>query len=170
MSGIDWSKAPEGTTGAMVAQFGNSSIREGAVEFVPRGSWQRSDYEEGPDAWVYIEKPTTWAGEGLPPVGTVCELTFAHWSGWEECTVLCIGEKMIFVRQLTRAGKVYEGSMNREGVKFRPSRTQEQIEREARSKACSDISKIVEPYNTSIDCSAAIRATVEAMIDAGYRK
>lgn len=36
--------------------------------------------------------------------------------------------------------------------------------------ACTVINKAVEPYNTSIDCSAAIRATVEAMIDAGYRK
>ena len=36
--------------------------------------------------------------------------------------------------------------------------------------ACTLINKAVEPYNTSIDCSAAIRATVEAMIDAGYHK
>ncbi len=36
--------------------------------------------------------------------------------------------------------------------------------------ACTDINKAVEPWNKSIDCSAAIRATVEAMIDSGYRK
>lgn len=36
--------------------------------------------------------------------------------------------------------------------------------------ACTDISKAIEHYNLSLDCSAAIRATVEAMIDAGYRK
>lgn len=36
--------------------------------------------------------------------------------------------------------------------------------------ACTDINKTIEHYNCSLDCSVAIRATVEAMIDAGYRK
>ena len=36
--------------------------------------------------------------------------------------------------------------------------------------ACSAINSKIERYNVSIDCSAAMRATVEAMIDAGYRK
>lgn len=36
--------------------------------------------------------------------------------------------------------------------------------------ACSEIHQAVEHYNVSIDCSAAMRAVIEAMIDAGYRK
>jgi hypothetical protein len=36
--------------------------------------------------------------------------------------------------------------------------------------ACSTINSKVEQYNVSIDCSAAMRAVIEAMIDAGYHK
>ena len=36
--------------------------------------------------------------------------------------------------------------------------------------ACTAINSQIEIYNVSIDCSAAMRATVEAMIDAGYHR
>lgn len=36
--------------------------------------------------------------------------------------------------------------------------------------ACTCINKQVEQYNVNIECSAAMRAVIEAMIDAGYRK
>jgi hypothetical protein len=57
---------------------------------------------------------------------------------------------------------------------LRPFRTPEQIAADERThsilNACSAINSKVEQYNVSIDCSAAMRAVIEAMIDAGYHK
>ncbi len=53
-------------------------------------------------------------------------------------------------------------------------RTPEQIAADQRlheiRNACTAINNKIEPFNTNIDCSMAIRMTIEAMIDAGYRK
>lgn len=172
MNGIDWSKAPEGTTGAMVAQFGNSSIREGAVEFVPRGNWQRSDYVEGPDAWVYIEKPTTWAGEGLPPVGTVCEyigekhgLEFGapveiihHFhAGAADVAVFIYSKGIGMGRHVAQS--IAEN--------FRPIRTPEQIAAEERLDRVHAIEGIMIRGQEQALTITQIAAAID---DAGYRK
>ena len=44
-------------------------------------------------------------------------------------------------------------------------------EREAAiERACADIEKRIEGFNVQLSYSLAIRATIEAMIDKGYRK
>lgn len=67
-------------------------------------------------------------------------------------------------------GLLYYGEPN----EFRPIRTPEQVaadEREAAiERACADIEKRIEVFNVQLSYSLAIRATIEAMIDKGYRK
>ncbi|MBS6041037.1 hypothetical protein [Pseudomonas sp.] len=82
MSKIDWSKAPESATGAMVAQFESGRIMPGYVEFIPAGRNVREIYSEGPEEWVYVERP--WRGGGIPPVGTVVEIQRGGWTIREE--------------------------------------------------------------------------------------
>lgn len=62
MSKIDWSKAPKGTTGAMVAHFDGDTTRRGDVEFIPSAG-EREIYGEGPDAWVYHPMPKPFERE-----------------------------------------------------------------------------------------------------------
>lgn len=71
MSEIDWSKAPDGTTHYYAGLF--YKIDElGDARVYRDNRWQASSFDaediQGMDA-----KPTTWNGEGMPPVGVTCE-------------------------------------------------------------------------------------------------
>lgn len=183
MSGIDWSKAPEGTTHFSPA---TDDFVDLWAKFESGSWWYRStgakDWHVGPRPGkneTYVERPAAWNGEGLPPVGIDCETLWSSTTG-EYVAVRVVGhdEDRAVVRFISSDRKGEYGSdrqHNDYGYPiFRPMRTPEQIAADERlhqtRNACTAINKAVEPYNTSIDCSAAIRATVEAMIDAGYRK
>lgn len=134
---IDWSKAPEGTTGAMMAHFDGGGTRRGDVEFIPSDEPFRSIYKEGPDSWVYHPAPSAihWTGEGLPPAGTVCEVlnNTLDRPEWERCTILFMGKfKAIYESESCheRVADVSESWM----ISFRPIRTPEQIASEEREK------------------------------------
>lgn len=176
---IDWSKAPEWATRLMRNKY---ECPDAWADDHKDAIWV-TDYKSGtdmifnldPSAWDLIEnRPAapSWSGEGLPSVGTVCEM---HYCGeWEKTEILCIGVKHVFIRQIAVTGEAFECSLNLSACQFRPIRTPEQIaadDREAAiERACSDIEKQVEGFNVQLSYSVAIRATIEAMIDAGYRK
>lgn len=132
--------------------------------------WTMRDLRPVTEHPFYIDPAANWTGEGLPPAGTVCEYRrIHHHATWRAATILCVGEKRIFFRD-------YEGdelSRAQSEVEFRPIRTAEQIATDERlhkvRNALSSISGLDE-WNVNAEASAAIRATVEAMIDAGYRK
>jgi hypothetical protein len=122
-----------------------------------------------------------WIGIGLPPVGMTCERMWA--SGPASYTAVRIiahddGQAVYRFLEDRRKGDVQadaQGDGDSSGNPiFRPVRTPEQIAADERlhsiRNALTRINKIVDQYNSSLDCSAAIRATVEAMIDAGYAK
>lgn len=106
----------------------------------------------------------TWNGEGNPPAGITCEIKFGHWNDWEKAEILCFGEKMVFVRQITPAGKVFEGSINLDGITFRPIRKPEQIAKDLREKT---INAMCELGVTAGD--STIELTCAALYDKGYR-
>lgn len=126
------------------------------------------------DAWTPMVKaapeyqPEPWSGEGLPTSKTVCEVTTPAMDGTRiKVTIKYVGETRIIA---------HDGQGERcwliSNCTFYPIRTAEQIAADAREQlirgAITAIKQKVENYNCSLDCSAAIRATVEAMIDAGY--
>lgn len=137
---IDFSKRPEGATHA--GTMPHPSQRQCWYKKMPSGGWRYS-YGDG-EPWVIvagdpsctplIEVPVDWTGEGVPPVGTVCEHQLFRCNGWTTCTVLAYGEKKTFYRD--KDG--HEWSRLSSDMKFRPIRTPEQIaaeEREAKAKA-----------------------------------
>lgn len=169
---IDWSKAPEGATGAMVAHFDGGTTRRGDVEFIPNDEPCRSIYKEGPDAWVYHPAPAApdWAGEGLPPAGTVCEVlnNMLDRPEWERCTILFMGKfKAIYESESCheRVADVSESWM----ISFRPLRTPEQIAAEEREK---EVDQMVEDSSTGLLFTAKkiCRSHAVALHNAGYRK
>lgn len=108
-----------------------------------------------------------WSGDGLPPIGTVCE--FQPWedqsSPWTGLTILA--------HWLAPNGTTYSwghrdyGWVAPQSMRFRPTRTPKQIAAEARSKACDAMYGIM----TSPPVRDGNRSDMaEALYDAGYRK
>ncbi|HHM9318326.1 TPA: hypothetical protein ACRNS5_004217 [Pseudomonas aeruginosa] len=167
---IDWNTAPEGAT-----------------HWEPRGSlylagWMRkvgnkwSYWSEGRKVWVSgtpgcnvsAEREATfearpqeqWDGQGLPPVGTVCEIKHRD-IGWVRCEI--VAHKSFSCGDLTHAiAWIDENTLDQsQGVRFRPIRTPEQIAAEEREKAIEEM------------CFAEETLTVKqakVLYEAGYRR
>ena len=93
---IDWAKAPEWAGAVVEARRGTKFwvTKFGGVSARQRVGASEPDAEvakmHGNHGWTLVEtrpiEPPAWNGEGLPPVGTVCEF---RWSvnNWKQCTV-----------------------------------------------------------------------------------
>ncbi|HBO6210627.1 TPA: hypothetical protein L4726_004758 [Pseudomonas aeruginosa] len=169
---IDWSKANGSAVAALIAKKNN--IHYPGFEFVSgyhrTGCMIRatsaddgSPLSAPEDVWEIVERPVTWNGQGLPPVGTVCIVEphntmwgFSSTSGYERKILAYYGEYVWLGHaetplETTRIDK----------VDFRPIRTPEQIAAEEREKAIEEM------------CFAEETLTVrqaKALYDAGYRR
>lgn len=183
---IGWDKAPEGygfykeEENRYTKPNGNYTLKASIAEFpgleVTKRPALRGRYTAAEAA------PETWNGEGLPPVGIECEQAprgvaeHARKVLWRKVRIIAHVEDS----RLTGRVAVYvptEGQANCDQAVagcFRPIRNAEQIAAEERQilelGACAEIEQKLEGYNIDLDCSAAIRATINAMIEAGYRK
>ncbi|ENC9774982.1 TPA: hypothetical protein NIG64_005185 [Pseudomonas aeruginosa] len=176
---IDWTKAPEGAT----------HWEPSSYEFAE--GWMRKDGDgwsywiEGREVWVrgvitcdvspereatFEPRPQeTWNGQGLPPVGTVCEhYGTADDLAWLEVEVIghgnVDGRNVAFFRYGTGSPRFtvsYSTANN-----FRPIRTPEQIAAEERSKECDRIFVIL----SSVEREGNRSDMAEALYDAGYRR
>ena len=180
---IDWSKAPEGAM-VLLKHVRDDSYAWAVSHSEDARAWHKRNikcsFHLMASMWTVVaERQTTqsWSGEGLPPVGAVCELRCLPVGGWGKAEIKYMSETQCVWRWLREDGG-YQVELAEvpdvTRMAFRQIRTPEQIaadERdEAIKRACEDIDKLVAAYNMSIDCSAAIRATIEAMIDKGYSK
>lgn len=175
MSKIDWDKAPEGASHFCNGDWFKKEGGKWCYWFDGARSWTEAAYADPANfSWwgLRIERPSpAWSGEGLPPVGTVCECRLpdklTHKYSWVEA-------KVIWHNGPTECAVIKSTSALSWCDEFRPIRTPEQIAADERTheirNALTSISHKVEKVNTDIDCSLAIAETVSAMIDAGYRK
>jgi hypothetical protein len=175
MSEIDWSTAPEDATHW---QPENSLLR---AAWIKKEGWQHWFRLEGQANWVEFkgaladlgtmiqrpaESPVPWSGEGLPPVGTLCEVMNSTLDNpdWERCTILFMGKfKAVYESESCheRVADVSESWM----IDFRPIRTPEQIAAEERQSAIDEMwSAYWHP-----DVPTAKEA-LGLLYDAGYRK
>lgn len=134
--------------------------------------------------WPWSDaKSDPWNGEGLPPVGTWCQVKSPGYKNQRFDRF--VGERVFIVaHDVVDADPVavFRMELSQHEVDyhaliakcFEPEKTPEQIEAAERAaiakQACSEIESAVADYNETISCTAAIRATVDAMIEAGYRK
>lgn len=139
---IDLTKKPEGAThinphsGLWVKCFGDNS---GSYQFFNNGEWEMG-FGCMSNSYLEIAQPEPWTGEGLPPVGTVCE---AHRLGgiihpehrWMRVQILAhwteddrLGPVAIYMPLPGSNPSVAQGIE----TCFRPIRTPEQIAEEAR--------------------------------------
>ncbi|CAI8819791.1 hypothetical protein [Pseudomonas chlororaphis] len=116
----------------------------------------------------------TWTGEGLPPVGTVCEMSLFASNKWELCTpVYYLNHPIDHSDQVV----VYQNSLGGDvcyildppcsgSIEFRPIRTLEQIAAEDRHDAIVAMRRISK-YSQHIGIPDDL---FEELYDAGYRK
>jgi len=175
---IDWSKTSMRAIGAMVANFNHPDGR-GKIEFLYSPA-DRGRYREGPASWEYIHAPEEaalqpWTGDGLPPVGTVCE--FAGFNPEETLpTDPRVGDQVTVIAHFKSGSidvaaftfyaapefKYLQVAQGAYGC-FRPIRTAEQIAAEEREKAVDEMFDIWSQADGSRQAFATI-------YDIGYRK
>jgi len=163
---IDWSKAPPHATHWCP---GNAKIEPGWI-YNPGGEYYSCYADKGLEhipafpEWRkarLVPRPSepTWDGEGLPPVGTVCEFTSNGGRNWREASVLFLDEQVI----LLRGYMLFK--LADPDIDFRPIRTPEQIAAEERLKA---IDEMAEVYRSNFE--GHVKDGCQALYDAGYRK
>lgn len=165
---IDLSKKPEGAThinphsGLWIKCFGGNS---GNYQFFKDGEWEMG-FGCMSNSYLEIAQPEPWTGEGLPPVGTVCETNVD--GTWEESTVLAHHREMaiVFRYSLEHEAHMYDPVGESQ---VRLIRTPEQIAAEEREKA------IAEMVYGGCGCDQSDGTTTAFVIcrllyDAGYRK
>ncbi|WP_204161284.1 hypothetical protein [Pseudomonas aeruginosa] len=118
------------------------------------------------DCFVSAEREATfearpkeaWDGQGLPPVGTVCEYRHMIWPEYRPCEIRYISEE-----SLVAYDDAQEQFYRTCDMLFRPIRTPEQIAAEEREKAVGDMAMSIQgvPYQYP---------TLYALYDAGYRR
>ena len=90
MNEINWSKAPEGATHYNHTCSDWYKVTRIGVVFFWNGhisEWRTARFWDD-RKHDCIQRPTTpsWSGEGLPPVGVVCEAKWGR-TGWARCVV-----------------------------------------------------------------------------------
>lgn len=164
MSGIDWSKARKGFDfhfkGKAGADTGDfyfiSSLDDRFVSETGNYILFR-DMKDLPELFEISMRPddSTWNGEGLPPVGTVCERNIAH-SAWCKTKILAVTPEGGNVAYQDMAGQLgWSGCAS----SFRPIRTPAQLAAEEREEAIKQFMQIGDIYWD----------TASALYDAGAR-
>lgn len=121
-----------------------------------------------------IDEPATeWNGEGLPPIGAVCEVHNPKGFFDIEYRYYLEGEE-VEVKALFLSGDVDTAAVESDGVCYcfradmlRPIRTEEE---RAVDEWCKEIESTIEKFNVNINCSAAIKAVIVESVKRGYRK
>lgn len=182
MSGIDWSKAPEwagcvikssacgddlywcekwGISGAKRCIFGK--------EDRPLRAWDLADIT-GKHAWVLIElRPTQcWSGDGLPPVGTVCEIAPPYRDHGTKVRVLCHDEGDAICRLIE--GDEFGDLRQYMASELRPIRTPGQIAADERADTIDQMVQFFMNYYGNPKGAEQYLLICRSLHDAGYRK
>ncbi|MCG6540216.1 hypothetical protein MCB86_09025 [Pseudomonas sp. KSR10] len=169
MNNIDWNEAPEWATGhgLMNGGFGIEQVWFNAEQYQYqhmrcRGGYGPYPFGDGNAAIGEIHfqqhRPAPWSGEGLPPVGTVCE-AWHNGSAQGVVEVRYAGDCMV----LWNVKLKHEQCSVAENYSFRPIRTPEQIAAEEREKA-------VDAIQDDLSLSPECRYIAKRVYEAGYRK
>ncbi|HIE1839352.1 TPA: hypothetical protein ACXJW0_002029 [Pseudomonas aeruginosa] len=158
---IDWSKAPEGANKAGFTgpdnylQFYRIPGMLGDYDYwSEKKGWFGSDFPTCANHLFERPAKVEWDGQGLPPVGTVCEY-YADENTWRRCEIVAHkdGQAVVWVNN----AHIWASS----GASLRPISTPEQIAAQEREKAIEEM------------CFAEETLTVKqakALYDAGYRR
>lgn len=168
---INWDQAPEGATHYTKANSAASKWLKvegiGLVYYWDYPGWM--EYSCDLAAYEHLDQsierpsdpePAAWNGEGLPPVGTVCEALNGFKEEWRKVKILDHEGTVPTAACRDEIGRLWWSQC------FRPIRTPEQIAAEERSaRICEMASVIGAPL-----CQLTPTEIIEKLDDAGYRK
>ncbi|MCS7758597.1 hypothetical protein N0619_20150 [Pseudomonas aeruginosa] len=168
---IDWNTAPEGATHW---EPSGPEFNEGWMKKEGNGwffwglgaEWKYGgDVSAEREATFEARPQEPWDGQGLPPVGTVCEIKHRD-IGWVRCEI--VAHKSFSCGGLTHAiAWIDENTLDQsQGVRFRPIRTPEQIAAEERRNSILHLANLL--IDSRGQCNEYSQA--EAIFDAGYRR
>lgn len=167
------SKIPEGTQfiEAGCGEKGFRKFEKGCWWFF-EGFWRHVDWSMGALTLVtehpdYAAPATTWTGEGLPPIGTVCETNVE--GEWETSTVLAHHRDMAIIH---RYSNEHEGNMYDPvgESQIRPIRTPEQIAEQELREALEELAPHIAGYMGRDDPTGVDVGLAAYLLDHGYRK
>lgn len=179
---VDWSKAPDWATraGLLDASTLSGGLDNGLIWYNADQFCRMSDERQKPFPWgnlaesdgahhnpresqvrFWEARPKLWGGEGLPPVGTVCELRATGNSSWAKGVVV-FSEMNVLVWRWGRQDDSLCASYAH-SVEARPIRTPEQIAAEEQAKA-------VHQMGLDAGFSGSVQEFAERLYQAGYRK
>ena len=167
MKNIDWSKAPEGAThyNPMCGDWYKVSGDSADCWSKFHGGWFPAQiWKSRKDYCVARPQPSpSWSGQGLPPVGMVCEMHHESWNAnnWPKVTVKYSSTEYFITED--GAG---EQHWHAHSVTFRPIRTPEQIAKDEREAAIDDMIELL-GKNREVKKT---RDHAGILYDAGYRK
>ncbi|HFH4030343.1 TPA: hypothetical protein ACGJ07_005406 [Pseudomonas aeruginosa] len=160
---IDWSKAPDGANKAgftghdQYLQFYRIPGMFGDYDYwSEKRGWCGNDFPTCANHLFDRPEKVEWDGQGLPPVGTVCEYRHMIWPEYRPCEIRYISEE-----SLVAYDDAQEQFYRTCDMLFRPIRTPEKIAAEEREKAIEEM------------CFAEETLTVKqakALYEAGYRR
>lgn len=105
-------------------------------------------------------KNKEWSGEGVPPIGTICEYYRSEGDEWRKCEVVAYHNSNIVAVDVFDSTAV---CLHFGLSLFRPARTPEQIAAEEKSKA-------VDEMLDSAGLWISLKDVMETLYDRGYRK
>ncbi|MCF5057468.1 hypothetical protein GIW54_21955 [Pseudomonas proteolytica] len=176
---IDWSTAPDWAKELALNPYDEQAWLgdDGYSYLMGNGGIVSWTYETAYDRSAFKimqirPRPSVWTGEGLPPVGTVCEIRGTvgqelrkQPSEWTEVEIIAhtdFGGSPIAVGRHISGATLGWGTSN----VFRPIRTPEQIAADEREKAVFEIAHIlIDNRHDSAEYHQAGR-----IYDAGFRK
>jgi len=179
VSKIDWSKAPEWADGhGLVAHHGITEVWISMEQYAVVGAEDRAyaygggtgdhrhNFTRGQVQYI-TPRPARWDGEGLPPVGTVCEVQTWVNREWRKTTVLAhhLG---FAVHSWSTDGDDIQVEVAPSGD-FRPFRTPEQIAAEELEDRLTVMSRAYQDA-TGRTPDAYVSEAFRALEEAGYRK
>lgn len=165
-SKIDWSKAPED---ADKYNTHNGMFYKGERPYLQvfiHEQWMPSAIMKSNELFVYRPSTPSWSGEGLPPVGVVCEME--RDTGrvlWHKVRILYIGSEHAIV-----VGEQGEQHFLLRGLKFRPIRTPEQIAADERERMANMLwQRYLQPILAPAK-EAQVKEALGLIYDDFYRK
>ena len=171
MNEIDWSKAPEG---ADKYNTYNKLFYKGAqpdLQVFTHGGWKQSVFVKSDERFVCRPTTPSWSGEGLPPVGVDCEFRHKGTRGeWIKCHVVGyhLGHLYGYCPEHEWFMRKHDGVCHLrldDSVKFRPTRTPEQVAADEREAAIDEMLAATPAPGSDISLRVC-----EKLYDAGYRK
>ncbi|MDI9296358.1 hypothetical protein QMY33_14730 [Pseudomonas aeruginosa] len=171
---IDWTKAPEGATHwePRSDEYREAWMKNVADKWFFWGSRRKAWIE---DPGISAEREATfearpqepWSGQGLPPIGTVCEWHESDGWAYTESKVVAYTDDGLFVC-MQKPGRRPE-VLRIDNCEFRPIRTAEQIAAEEREKAIDAMLDLDPPHEKGFGLTSR-RQFCEVLFDAGYRR